>query len=72
MNENPHFATANSWKAARTMLTFAPLVPTHTAGLRLQALRIHVRDHKMRDLREAIPISTIRSDLLKDAAAISL
>ena len=50
MNENPHFATAASWKAARAMLTFAPLLPTHTAGLRLQALRIHVRDHKMRDL----------------------
>ena len=50
MIENPHFTTAASWKAARTMLTFAPLVPTHTAGLRLRALRIHVRDHKMREL----------------------
>jgi len=32
------------------MLTFRPRVPTRTAGLPLQALRIHVRDHKRREL----------------------
>jgi hypothetical protein len=32
------------------MLTFRPLEPSHTAGLRLQSIRIHVRDHKLREL----------------------
>jgi hypothetical protein len=32
------------------MLTFEPLKPTHTAGFQLQWLRIHVRDHKLREL----------------------
>lgn len=50
MKSNPHFETARSWKAARSMLPFQPLSPKHTAGLRLQAIRIHVRDYKMREL----------------------
>ena len=29
---------------------FQPLEPRHTAGLRLQSIEIHVRDHKLRDL----------------------
>jgi hypothetical protein len=32
------------------MLTFEPLKPAHTAGFQLQWLRIHVRDHKLREL----------------------
>lgn len=32
------------------MLTFAPLEPKHTAGHRLQSIRIHVRDHRLREL----------------------
>lgn len=32
------------------MLTFRPLEPNHTAGLRLQSIAIHVRDHKFREL----------------------
>src|SRR4030095_9785991 len=32
------------------MLSFRPLVPKYTAGLRLQSIQIHVRDHKQRDL----------------------
>jgi hypothetical protein len=48
MTENPHFETASSWKMARAMLTFEPLKPAYTAGLHLQSIRIHVRDHKMR------------------------
>lgn len=32
------------------MLKFRPLEPRHTAGLRLQSIRIHVRDHKLREL----------------------
>jgi len=33
------------------MLTFQPLEPGYTAGLDLEFLRIHVRDHKMRVVR---------------------
>ena len=32
------------------MVTFQPLEPGHTAGLRLQSIQIHVRDHKRREL----------------------
>jgi len=47
---NPHFETAPNWKAARTMLTFRPIQPQYTAGCALQSIRIHVRDHKGREL----------------------
>ena len=50
MTSNPHFETARSWEAARSLVTFPPLEPAHTAGLRLQSIQIHVRDHKMREL----------------------
>jgi hypothetical protein len=50
MASNPHFETVPSWKAARAMLTFQPVEPEYTAGLRLQSIRIHVRDHKLREL----------------------
>lgn len=39
-----------SWKAARAKLTFRPLEPAYTAGLRLQSIEIHVRDHKLREV----------------------
>ena len=32
------------------MLTFQPLEPKYTAGLNLEAIRIHVRGHKLREL----------------------
>jgi hypothetical protein len=50
MTTKPHFETAASWKAARAMLNFRPLEPGYTADLPLQAIRIHVRDHRMRVL----------------------
>ena len=50
MTSNVHFATAGSWAAAVAMLTFRPLQPSLTAGFDLQALRIHIRDHRMREL----------------------
>jgi hypothetical protein len=50
---NPHFESAESWKTAREMLSFVPMMPQHTAGLPLQSLRIHVRDHKRRELAVA-------------------
>ena len=50
MTHNPHFANAENWQAARAMLRFQPREPKETAGAGLQALRIHIRDHKSRDL----------------------
>lgn len=50
MAENPHFETVPSWEAAGAMLTFEPLVPSHTAGFELQSLSVYVMDHKMRKL----------------------
>jgi hypothetical protein len=50
MTSNPHFETALSWKSAQAMLTFQPLEPKDTLGHRLQSIRIHVRDHKLRPL----------------------
>ena len=50
MTKNRHFETASSWKAARATLTFQPREPGYTAGLRLHSIRIHVRDHKLREL----------------------
>jgi hypothetical protein len=50
MSDNPHFETVPSWDAAEARLTFHPLAPAHTAGYQLASLRIHVRDHKMRDV----------------------
>lgn len=50
-SRNPHFESAPSWEAARTLIAFQPLDPSETAGLQLQSLRIHVRDHRHRQLR---------------------
>jgi hypothetical protein len=50
---NPHFQTASSWTSARAMLAFNPVQPTFTAGVPLESLRIHVRDHKRRELAAA-------------------
>src|SRR5262249_14271723 len=50
---NPHFATARSWDAARALITFVPRVPEATGGgAPPPALRVHVRDHKLR----AVPV----------------
>ena len=45
-----HFLSAPSFEAASTYLMFAPAVPGYTAGLSLTSIRIHIRDHKDRDL----------------------
>ncbi len=50
MTDNPCFESASTWKEARTMLTFPPIEPRFTAGYDLQSIRIHVRDHKLREL----------------------
>ena len=49
MTSSP-FETATSWKSARALVTFEPRIPHDTAGQKLQSLRIHVRDHKLREL----------------------
>ncbi len=48
-----HFQTVESLVAARSWLTFVPLEPKDTAGLRRRSIRIHVRDHKRRELPPA-------------------
>jgi hypothetical protein len=50
MTNNPCFEAASSWKAARALLTFQPRHPKHTAGLHRQSMRVHVRDHKLREV----------------------
>lgn len=47
---NPRFLTVGSLKEAEAELTFQPLEPGDSAGRSRQSLRIHVRDHKLRDL----------------------
>lgn len=47
---NSPFETATSWKAARELVRFEPRVPDDTAGQKLRSLRIHVRDHKLREI----------------------
>jgi hypothetical protein len=50
VTSNDHFETATSWKAARSLVTFVPCEPRDTAGHPLESIRIHVRDHKRREL----------------------
>ena len=50
MNDNPHFEKVASWKAARKLLNFEPLVLGDTEKRRLQSLYVFVRDHKQREL----------------------
>jgi hypothetical protein len=47
---NPHFETAPTWRAAAKLLSFEPRRPTRTEGCQLQGLRVHIRDHKRREL----------------------
>jgi hypothetical protein len=50
VNDNPHFATIDTWDDAEPLVGFRPLVPRYLAGFDLQALRVHVMDHRRRDL----------------------
>lgn len=50
MSGNPYFETAATWNEAEALLTFRPLRPGHTEGFELQSLRVHMRDHKRREL----------------------
>lgn len=50
MTTNPHFESAESWAAARGLLAFRPVEPCDTGGLAAVSFRVHVRDHKLREL----------------------
>ena len=50
MTDNPCFESAPTWKAARALLSFPPIEPRFTFGYDLRSIRIHVRDHKLREL----------------------
>ena len=50
MNDNSHFQKVSSWKAARKLLDFEPLVLADTKRVRLQSLYVYVRNHKQREL----------------------
>lgn len=50
-HRNPHFQPVSSWTAAQPLLTFTPCQLADTAGQTLLSLRVHVRDHKRRELR---------------------
>jgi hypothetical protein len=50
VSDKTHFETVPTWKAARTLVTFEPLKPRHLKGFQLQSIRIHVRDHRQREL----------------------
>src|SRR3954451_21061245 len=50
MTDHSHFVDARTWKRARELLEFRPREPAYTAKLKLQGLKIYVRDHKRREL----------------------
>ena len=50
MADNPHFESPANWRAAAALVTFVPSVPQFTSGGELRGLRVHVRDHKRREL----------------------
>ena len=45
-----HFLSVASWKEAGTLLDFEPVQPRDAVGHSLQGLRIHVRDHRQREV----------------------
>jgi hypothetical protein len=45
-----HFETARSWDQARALVTFTPRAPAETRGCALESIRVHVRDHRGREL----------------------
>jgi hypothetical protein len=46
----PSFVAPATWAEAAALLTFEPRVPGDTRGRALVGLRVHVRDHRRRDL----------------------
>lgn len=53
VTDTPYFATAGSLDAARALLTFEPVEPRDTAGHVRASLRVHVRDHRQREIASA-------------------
>jgi hypothetical protein len=46
----PRFLAPATWEEAAALLTFVPRQPADTRGRVLRGLRVHVRDHRRRDL----------------------
>lgn len=46
----PRFLAPTTWEEAAALLTFVPRQPADTRGRALRGLRVHVRDHRRRDL----------------------
>lgn len=46
----PRFLAPATWEEAATLVDFAPRRPSDTRGRALRGLRVHVRDHRRRDL----------------------
>ncbi|MGE0360956.1 MAG: ankyrin repeat domain-containing protein [Vicinamibacterales bacterium] len=46
----PRFLAPATWAEAAALLTFVPRAPADTRGRALVGLRVHVRDHRRRDL----------------------
>jgi hypothetical protein len=47
---HPRFLAPETWDAVRPLVDFTPRVATETLGAALRGLRVHVRDHRRRDL----------------------
>lgn len=47
---NPHFLAVRDWAEAAENLDFTPRPPRDTAGHELESIRLHVVDHKHRDV----------------------
>ena len=50
MTTNPHFESVATIAEARAKLSFEPREPSFTRGVKASGLRIHVLDHKRREL----------------------
>jgi hypothetical protein len=46
----PRFLAPATWEEAAALMTFSPRRPADTRGRALRGLRVHVRDHRRRDL----------------------
>ena len=46
----PRFLAPETWDQARTLVAFEPRIAADTRGRALRGLRVHVRDHRRRDL----------------------
>jgi 3-oxoadipate enol-lactonase len=50
VDSTDRFVTPLTWKDAARLVEFKPIVPRKTRGRQLKRFRVHIRDHKARDL----------------------